>query len=342
MKTKTNYFLIGLFVIGGIVALVAGVLATAAGTFGSRGVMVESYFAESVQGLEKGAVVRLRGVPVGVVTEIKLVSQLYRTKTSYAAVRYRIDPTDVGLDEDALIQRLQQRIDEGFRVRLATQGLTGALYLETDLVTDPKLLSSELKIDWQPEYTHVPSVPSVIARIGSSVEGILGNLERTDLAGLVRDGSEALAQARDAIAALDTSRLRGEVTGLIDASQLTVADLRERAAATFDRVDLLVDDVRGVIEAADPGLLRKVVADLATFAGGLESTRSRIDDVIAAAESALTDVRGEVRGTGRDVDLILAELRRASTHLSGLARTLERYPSLLMIGNPPPRTEPGK
>ena len=342
MKSRTNYFLIGLFVLAGIAATFGGVLFFGATTFASRGIVVESYFAESVQGLEKGAIVRFRGVRIGVVTDILLASQAYPTDQPYALVRALLDPTDVGLDENAQRQKLRERVGQGYRVRLASQGLTGALYLETDLVSPQEADVEPLPIDWEPAYERVPSVPSVISRIGQSFEEVLGSLQRTDFPGLVDDARQALQAVTGAVRALDPGGLRQSFESLTASATEAIDDVRERFDTIGGAVAGLLDEARGRVEAIDPESLASLCDALGAVAQDLPATRARIDSLLESATLAAGDLRGEVRAKGQDLDLILAELRRASAHLAGLSETLERYPSLLILGAPPQRTEPGR
>jgi ABC-type transporter Mla subunit MlaD len=342
MKTKTNYFLLGLFVIAGLVAVVAGVLYFGASTFASRGLVVESYFAESVQGLEKGALVRFRGVRIGVVTDIRLASQTYATDRPYALVRALLDPTEVGLTERELRARLEERIRQGYRVRLASQGLTGALYLETDLVSDPAQLAQILPIDWEPDFVRVPSVPSTIARMGASVEEVLGSLQRTDFPGLVDDARAALQAVTGAVGALDAPGFRQRFDGLADNLDLALGEARTSIDRLGDRASALLERGQQIADAIEPAAVGRTVAAFADLAASLPESRARLDALLDEAAAASAELRGEARAKGRDLDLILGELRRVTSHFAGLAETLERYPSLMLLGNPPPRTEPGR
>jgi ABC-type transporter Mla subunit MlaD len=342
MKSRTNYFLLGLFVLAGIAATFAGVLFFGATTFASRGLIVESYFAESVQGLEKGAIVRFRGVRIGVVTDILLASQAYPTDRPYALVRSLLDPTDVGLDEAAQRAKLRARVAQGYRVRLSSQGLTGALYLETDLIAANDAEAEPLEIDWTPAYERVPSVPSVISRIGQSFEEVLGSLQRTDFPGLVDDARQALQSVTGAVKALDPGGLRQSFESLTASTTEALDEVRGQFQEIATSTSSLLDEARVRVAAIDPEALSILCEALGAVAQDLPATRARLDAFVDTATLAAGDLRGEVRAKGQDLDLILAELRRASAHLAGLSETLERYPSLLLLGAPPQRTELGR
>ena len=72
-------------------------------------------------------------------------------------------------------------------MRLASQGVTGAAYIEADY-QDPAR-NPALEIDWQPHYPYVPSSRSRITQLSESVEKILRSVENIDVGRLV-DGLE--------------------------------------------------------------------------------------------------------------------------------------------------------
>ena len=70
MSGQANFFKIGLFVIGAAVALVFLLVLLGAGRLFQSKIVMETYFNESVQGLELGSKVKYRGVIVGEVKSI--------------------------------------------------------------------------------------------------------------------------------------------------------------------------------------------------------------------------------------------------------------------------------
>jgi len=74
---EARYFRVGLFVLGGIVLAVATILIVGGGRLFARPVLMETVFDESVQGLDVGAPVKLRGVKLGSVSWIGFVGDKY-------------------------------------------------------------------------------------------------------------------------------------------------------------------------------------------------------------------------------------------------------------------------
>ena len=134
MRQKTSHFLIGLFVITGALLIVLGVIVLGATTGLRQTVLIETCFDESVQGLENGSPMRLRGVKIGEVQEITFANRIYPTQHTYALVRVAVATRSLGAEDVSRARRaVQELITQGMCVRLAPQGITGNLYLESEM-----------------------------------------------------------------------------------------------------------------------------------------------------------------------------------------------------------------
>ena len=78
MSAQANFFKIGLFVIGATIALVFLLVMLGAGRLFQSKIVMETYFNESVQGLELGSKVKYRGVIVGEVKSIGFTYTRYQ------------------------------------------------------------------------------------------------------------------------------------------------------------------------------------------------------------------------------------------------------------------------
>ncbi len=133
MMQRANATRIGLFTIGGIVLLVGAVVLLAGGRLFADTERAVLYFDSSVQGLREGAAVVLRGVRLGSVRSIDLVSD---------GEGFRV-PVVIDIDSGLIRQATGHRHDHfsirdlvqrGLTAKLATQSLlTGAQYIDLDL-----------------------------------------------------------------------------------------------------------------------------------------------------------------------------------------------------------------
>ena len=215
---KLSYFKIGLFVISATVLAVIGIIVLGVGSVFQRTALVETYIEESVQGLDIGSPMKFRGVLVGKVEEITLTSAVYDTKRRYVLVRIGItsnlfqfplaDPNDPSFKSE---------LDRGFRVRLASQGLTGVAYLEADYL-DPER-NPPLEIDWQPKYPYIPSARSRIVQLSDSVESILQNFEQLDIPRLMSSVDKSLAAITKMAEGANVERIGAQANALADRSK---------------------------------------------------------------------------------------------------------------------------
>jgi paraquat-inducible protein B len=197
---------VGLLIVGGWV-LVAGLVWFFAGSRVSRGIEFETYFGESVEGLEVGAPVKYRGVTVGRVTETGLVTAEYGThnlpveldQQTYRLVfvRFVVDPARIGLPA-AQVSDPTTAVGLGLRVRLASQGITGLTYAELDFV-DPNKYPA-LDVPWTPRDPYIPSMPSTLLELKNQATEFLAKLNRLDLDTLSTSLNGLVADVRGDIA----------------------------------------------------------------------------------------------------------------------------------------------
>ena len=161
MSAQARYFKIGVFMLSGITLVVLAVIILGAGALFKKKFMMETYFDESVQGLSVGAPLKYRGVTIGRVEHIGFVRNEYKTELSdddryryghYIVVRVSVKEVFPGQTDEERREEVKRRIEEGLRVRLTSQGLTGVVYLEADnlrrLPTRPISVSCERSDSW--------------------------------------------------------------------------------------------------------------------------------------------------------------------------------------------------
>src|SRR5206468_2641338 len=133
MSAETKYFKLGAFVLAGIAVAVGTVVVLGAGAVMRKKVMAETYVDESVQGLDVGAPVKFRGVHVGQLEKIEFAGVRYDPKDPRICLTIAFWPETLhGYAGADPVGKLKEMVDRGLRVRLASAGLTGGLYLELD------------------------------------------------------------------------------------------------------------------------------------------------------------------------------------------------------------------
>ena len=242
---KASYFKIGLFIIVGTIIAVLGVVALGVGTIFQKKILVETYIDESVQGLDVGSPVKFRGVPVGKVETISLTSAEYPTKRRYVLVRIGLTTKIFQAPlSDAGSPSFVAEVEKGLRVRLVSQGVTGAAYIEADY-QDPTR-NPPLEIDWQPRYPYVPSSLSRITQLSESLDKILRSVETIDIGRLVGGLEKSLLTITKVAEGANFDKLGGEASAFLTEVRETNRQLKGLIGN---------NDIRNQVRTDDPFLL---------------------------------------------------------------------------------------
>src|ERR1051325_3785554 len=131
---KASYTKLGVFVVvtTALLMLLLGLLG--AGAFLKHTITIETYFPDTVQGLDKGAAVKMRGVTVGKVSKIELVlgkavveGGVTKNVRGYVHVEMAID-SEFYANRD-LAKDMAPSVAAGMRARLASSSLMGGGYI---------------------------------------------------------------------------------------------------------------------------------------------------------------------------------------------------------------------
>ncbi|QBG46957.1 MCE family protein [Verrucomicrobia bacterium S94] len=179
MRTKPHYFAIGMFVIISVLLGLAGLVLLSSDALQAPDRFIETYVDESVQGIDVGTPFKLRGVKVGSVSQVSLVSSVYETSKMYVLIRIALDKRHMDLKNVEFEEELKRQISNGLRLHLVPQGITGLSFVEADLF--PDALQPPLEIDWEPEVLYVPSIPSTLNLLSRSLERMAGQLNTLNL-----------------------------------------------------------------------------------------------------------------------------------------------------------------
>lgn len=216
MSEKTRYFKIGLFSLTALGLLGIGLLIFGAGSFlDEPPILAETYFSQSVQGLDVGAPVKFNGVQVGKIKSIRFVEYEYRNKESLKDLAEHYKRVNVVFElETKYFMRLKNKNsyqmqasinymvkEHALRVKMVGIGITGLVYLELGF-QDPAELPVLEEIDWKPLYLYIPSVPSMITRFADSAEKFLNKMD-SDVYPLLTNLSQASADFPALITKLD-------------------------------------------------------------------------------------------------------------------------------------------
>lgn len=347
MSLRANYYKLGLFVIGAVLSMIAILLIVGSGRWFTPKLTVETYFNESVQGLDVGSKLKYRGVEIGSVTQISFTYTRYQLerpiseRSRYVLVEAEIQPRLLGGRSAAgdLTQPTNAalEVDRGLRVRLAPQGITGTNYLEIDYV-DPAA-NPVLPIDWTPTNIYIPSARSTVTAFIDAASEIVDRLRNLDIERTVANLNKLLVTTNDRIGAIDTKSLgtqAGRTLAKIETTMDGIAakQISSEALGLLRELRLTNQDLKATI--GDPAWrqvpkdasaavveMRKLVSDpkLIASLSHLERTLGRLDRVTGGGSGDLTTT--------------LENLRQITENLRQLTEDAKRYPSNVLFGQPP-------
>lgn len=312
METRAHHVIVGAFVLTGLVAILAAAIWLAGVRGEKESKIYDIYFSGSVSGLNPGAPVRYKGVPIGRVASIKLDPE----NVERIRVRIEVDP-GVPIKEDAVAS-------------LETEGLTGQSFVQ---ITGGSNASPELKAREDKRYPIIASRPSGLEAVVSSAPELF--LKATTVADrlsalLSNENIAAFTQTMQHLDGLSGALAArgGDVDKLIGNAAGLTSDLRE-ATATANR--LLGELDRSINEREGVGdKLAMTLQQFQQSARGLSEMTDELNGVIRDNRGALHDF-GQ-RGLPQAEQLI-TDARKLIGELNRIAEQLERDPARFIFGD---------
>ena len=328
MKTKLNPALVGMFVLGAFGLPIVALLSFRSAHFFSRPGRFVAYFKESVQGLDMGSAVKLRGVRVGRVATIR-VHYDSNSRQSLVAVVAELDQNVISDGAGKMIKTadratLQRLIDQGLRAKIDLVGITGLQFVELDFF-DPQEFPAPHAAS-NAEYPVVPTLRSGMSELVENLSKIAGNLNKVDFAGLSQELKSLLATVNQQAGGLDLKKMVAAVTSA--ASSIDALAGSAEAKAAFANLNQTAMNVQGLVAKLDTQV-EPVSAEL------VRSLHSFHD----AAQSVQILV-GPQSGLGDEAIKTLRQLTQTAESLQELADFLERNPNALITGKKLPDQKP--
>lgn len=333
MKKEIRYFKVGLFVITSTAFLIAAILFFGAAKYLEPKIYVESYFNESIQGLEVGSPVKYRGITIGHVSEISMISNVYtlaqiKDKEVYNQdiyIEMAITANKVKhFDGKSAQGDLSELVKTGLRVRLTSQGFTGTSYLEITFV-DPKENKPE-KISWVTKHLYLPSAPSTFTRFTDAVSDILSSLEKIDYAKVFNDIDTLAVTSKKALDETDLPALGEKLKMSLDNFQETSSSFKE-----------ISDQMSGVIHDTD---LKGTFDNLNKVSTNLKGLTFEAENTLVELSGAMKNANQMLGGYRSRISTILDNTEAASENFKVFSSNAKEYPSQMLWGSPPPALNP--
>ncbi len=314
MATPSNHWKLGLFVVCGVSLGLATVVALGARSLQKDSVSYQSFFDESVQGLEVGSPVKFRGVTIGTVSKIYI-----------APDRRHVGVTsDLGVDEIHLMglahgkgKQLKIHVPSELRIQLASTGITGVKFMQIDFFsakTNPLP-----KLPFAQPNNYIPAAVSTMKNLEDAIvlavdrfpemtDAALKLIEKLDH--LVNDVDQTQLPARALATLTGVERTFASVRTTL--GELEAGKLSAQTQATIKRLDGAIARIEQMVE--------RVSGEQGVLMGAEHAT------------DAVGDLAVNARGLSDDLGTTLREVQQAAESIERLTNALERDSDMLLKG----------
>ncbi|QLG86782.1 MCE family protein [Chitinibacter bivalviorum] len=340
MQHRSN-FRLGLFIIGTLILGAALLIGIGSGRWWQPKIMLETYFDESVRGLDVGSKVRYRGVAVGEVSAITFTYNRYEgelpntQRKQYVLVEATLQNALFGKHDlnNAQQQELDGEIAKGLRVKLAPQGLTGTSYLEIDYVSNAD--QHTLPFAWKPKYLYIPSTNSTVNQILGSAQDLMAKLQRVDLDKTVDLVNQTLITMNQKLQDIPTKQLSQQTSQLL--GTINAMPLAQIASESSQLISEARETNQALKTILEQPALRTASNDFASAAHSaktllaspeLASAVQRIDKITLRLDHLSAQREG-------DLQQIIDNLSSTSANLKALSEKANQRPSSLLFAEPP-------
>lgn len=317
MSRRVSPTLIGTFVVGAIaLAVTAFLLLGNVGLFEDREKVV-MYFTGSVEGLNKGAPVNVRGVKVGTVIDIDITINPLDGEL-LIPVLVQFEPDAVGYvrsiqPPEPVQDRLQYLIEKrGLRAQLQLQSLlTSQMAIELDYHPN-----TEIHLYGDDELREIPTIPTTFAELNKQ-------LQELPFEQILSDITSTLSSINHIVSSPEIK----ETIKLLNQTMMTIDEL---AGNINDNLQPLVDTTGKTLGSVNE-LTENINRNLQPLA---DNTRIALLD----AQKALRGVEALLNEDSTQIynlNIALEEIVAAARSIRMFAETIERQPETLLRGKNP-------
>ena len=251
---ESDKFKLGLFLL--LTFVIACFLFVAFGLFdyGQKKVQIVTLFEESVQGLEVGSTVQLRGVPIGRVKDItiSMKDKLIRVDMEINVDKVRMQAlggkVETEVTEENFYLMIKKEISMGLCAQIQMTGITGGKSIGFDYVSKDTKIKNYAKPGFnQDGVFYIPSRPSAFIDLRNRLFDTLEKVAAIDFKGISERTEKLLTSAEKLVANPELASAITNLDDLTDELNKTVSSLNK--TLTPERIDALTKDTRDTLLA---------------------------------------------------------------------------------------------
>jgi paraquat-inducible protein B len=265
--SENAYFKIGLFVFISLFFIVGFLAMLGSVDVFKKYIYCETYFNESVQGLENGSPVMFRGIKIGKVNRINLASNIYYQNTvlhavndkAYIYVQFKLNAKAIAPSISSSIKVIEKSVRNGMRISLATKGLVGSAYLEITLLKAKD--NPIIEVPWKPNNLYIPSAKSRLTRFSDHVEALFIKLDNIKFAESIENFNKLTVTLNKKFSEFDSKEINQAMKvslksihtsseSIFDLSQkikLIVLDQQQNFSRMFSNISRTASSIRALM-----------------------------------------------------------------------------------------------
>jgi paraquat-inducible protein B len=324
MSQRTSSTLIGAFVVGAIaLAITAFLLLGNIGIFEDREKAI-MYFTGSVEGLNKGAPVNIRGVKIGTVIDIDVEFHPLDGEF-FIPVIVQFEPDAVEIVRQLHVPdpdegQLEYMIEElGLRARLQLQSiLTSQMAIQLDYYPD-----TEVQYHGDGILPEIPTIPTPIEKLNEQ-------LQKLPVEQILNDITSSLAAIHQIVSS-------PEVMETIKALNKTLRTIDELASNINVNLQPLADNTNRTLQSVDQ-LANNVNRNVQPLADNSSKVLLDAQQTLREASALLTSTKQLLNEDSTQIynlNIALEEIVNAARSIRIFAETIERQPETLLKGKNP-------
>lgn len=321
---KHSSFAIGAFIVGALVVVFIALLFFSGGQLFSPKKRVVMYFNGSVQGLQVGAPVKLKGVVLGEITDIHINfendGQPLLTAVTADLVMARISRKGAEVGSEFLTEAIQ----EGLRAQLNFQSfLTGLLYVELDFFPDSPL-----------NVYHFQDTLLELPTVATDFEEISKNLQEMNVKGLIGNLDNLILQINKIVASGSIQETLGSINNAAKSVDTTAQNLDKEIAQlsqSISKTSTELDQLLASINNQSPGLAQQLSQNLTMLHKSL--------DQFTQTAQTLHYTFSEDAPLVNQLNTTLQDISNSARAFRNLSETLEQQPEAIWRGKTSPDIE---
>jgi len=344
MSNIGNKYKVGALAVASFAILILGLVALGSLRYFRKTYGFMTVVTSSVQGLEAGAKVKIKGVTIGRVEKLQLgpgmrdtyIFMKFDPEAFARAATPRAELLSLARGDGDLAgffgRRIHECVAEGLRCQLQYGDITGTLFVDLAYFDPQEHPVPEVTLPpGHPPY--VPAVPSAtIANIIQDAQKALGNMAQVDVQRMGGDLTELLGKANRLMDEKDMGDLLARINAI--SANLDHLVVRMNDVLSQERLEQMAEAVQVALDGfnATFASIEKLSeeARVQMLDSRIPETTGQARVLISGSSSALRNIEELMLDLKQSMDELNATLRRAQA----LIDQLERHPDSLIYGKP--------